>query len=116
MASGNNDISNSGGYKYILIDNAGTLNITGSGTLGIDFQVTGITNDRNGSYNSSKYMHYAGVLTVIRNSGTLTIGSNVNVNANLVYEVDSTNRSAGDIYVTLLLCLWHLCAGRCCQL
>lgn len=101
LASGNNDISNSGGYKYILIDNAGTLNITGSGTLGIDFQVTGITNDRNGSYNSSKYMHYAGVLTVIRNSGTLTIGSNVNVNANLVYEVDSTNRSAGDIYVTL---------------
>ena len=101
LSYGNNATSNSGGYKYILLDNQGTLNITGSGTIGMDFQAGDVNNDDIRDYNNSAYMHYAGAFTVIRNSGTLTVGSNVNITVNLLYTVSGTEDVAGDIYVTV---------------
>lgn len=98
----NQSIRDRGGYKYVLIDNRGTLNVTGSGTLNLSLRADGIKNGASSKFNAEVYNEYTGAVATVKNSGDLTLGDNVKVNANLEFNVSNANKTGGDIYTTAI--------------
>lgn len=94
-----NDYANAtvanGGYKYMLLDNKGTLRITGNGTISsrIDTWVSSTLKNKD---------RRAASLCTIRNSGSLTIDSSVNISCNLGYEAPDNGGYCVEVYLTAI--------------
>ena len=88
------DGNQEGGFHWILLDNRGTLNITGSGSLSTTMFTDNVTAQ------GSSYNNRAGALCTIRNSGDLTISNNVSVNTRFGYSIEENNNKGTTVYMT----------------
>lgn len=80
----NNVAHNGDPWNYIMIDNKGTCNITGTGTIKYYFKMAGDTKlDKKGPF-------YRANIVLVKNTGDLTIGKDVKLDGHWDYWFDET--------------------------